>query len=491
MLRIDRMRRSTSTAIVVLCALFAFAVASGQERQGGRGGQNFQGRQGGQGGQNWQNRQGGQNFQGRQGGQGGQNWQNRQGGQNFQGRQGGPGGQNFQGRQGGQNWQNRQGGQNFQGRQGGQDGRNRRNGGQGGPGGPGAPGGSSSDRIAQAMTRDRFERLKQNPQWAEGVKARVGAERWAQWERGDFSSSASAADQAAAAAEGRPLDSNLTDEERAAAEALLRTGQVPDFRGGGDAYSLEAENEYYQQALAQRDEALVSATPLSVRAYSRFFVMKYDKNGDGMLQRPEWEDKIEGAQAIDLNGDWTLTDQEIMFYLMRFAKDRTIANPNPSPVVAPRVNAVVENAEEPLLIRTASAAPRLASREELDQERQQTTDEDLAEMSDEDFYKLMTEDNPAMESVDDAEILNVLLIDMDEKTGREFTPSPARMMDVPIWFLARDVNGDGQLTLLEFSPNLLPATIAQFGKLDSDADGLITADEVRQAAKAAKQDAQQ
>ena len=65
------------------------------------------------------------------------------------------------------------------------------------------------------------------------------------------------------------------------------------------------------------------------------------------------------------------------------------------------------------------------------------------------------------------------------------------MMDVPIWFLARDVNGDGQLTLLEFSPNLSPATIAQFGKLDSDADGLITADEVRQAAKAAKQDAQQ
>ena len=305
MLRIDRMRRSTSTAIVVLCALFAFAVASGQERQGGRGGQNFQGRQGSQ---NWQNRQGGQNFQGRQGGpggqnfqgrQGGQNWQNRQGGQNFQGRQGGPGGQNFQGRQGGQNWQNRQGGQNFQGRQGGQDGRNRRNGGQGGPGGPGAPGGFSPDRIAQAMTRDRFERLKQNPQWAEGVKAMVGAERWAQWERGDFSSSASAADQAAAAAEGRPLDSNLTDEERAAAEALLRTGQVPDFRGGGDAYSLEAENEYYQQALAQRDEALVSATPLSVRAYSRFFVMKYDKNGDGMLQRPEWEDKIEGAQAIE------------------------------------------------------------------------------------------------------------------------------------------------------------------------------------------------
>ena len=63
---------------------------------------------------------------------------------------------------------------------------------------------------------------------------------------------------------------------------------------------------------------------------------------------------------------------------------------------------------------------------------------------------------------------------------REFAPSANETAGIPRWFLARDANGDGQLTLREFSPSLSLESTAFFGRLDADGDGLITPDEVRE-----------
>ena len=389
----------------------------------------------------------GQQGQGR-GGQSGQNF----GGQRGQGR-GGQSGQNFGGRGG-------------QGR-GGQPGQNR-----------GGQGGFSPEQIIANMTQERFERVRNTP-FADRIKEQVGNDRWAQWERGDFSASVSAAEQAAAAAEGRSINSELTAEEREQAEAVLRSGTVPNF-SGAQPYSQEAENEYMQEALANRDDTLVPTAPVAIRFYCRYLLNKYDTNGDGKLEQKEWDGKIPGAQAIDLDGDWTLSDQEILFYLARYAKDRTIADPRP--LQPQRFNFVLAKDQQPTLIRTASAAPRLLSKEEADKERAEAPVR-LDDLSDEDFVKMLTEDNPALESVDDEEILDVLLTDMDGSSLREYAAAPEEVIGVPVWFLARDANGDGQLSLREFAPNLTAAAVAQFGKLDANADGLITAEEIRAATK--------
>ena len=324
------------------------------------------------------------------------------------------------------------------------------------------------------MTAERFERLRNTP-FAENIRNQVGGTVWAQWESGNFSSSASAAEQAAVAAEGRPLSNDMTEEEKAAAEALLTSGRVPNFNGGGAPYSIDSENQYYQEALANRDDTLVPALQSSLRYYYRYLMKKYDMNGNGILERREWENKISGAQAIDLDGDWDLTDQEVLFYLARYAKDRSIADPEPrkAPV---RANVVADDAEKPILIRPASAAPKRATDEELEEE----TSYDLADMSDDEFVAMMTENNPALESVEDEELLDVLLADMDESSVREYAAAPKDLVGTPVWFLSRDRNGDGQLSLVEFAPNLSPAGIAQFGKMDANHDGLITAEEVRQ-----------
>lgn len=439
-----RLVRVAAVAAVVLFAgfdaipchtSFTQKSAVAQERgrnNGGRGGQNWQQGQGNRGGQNWQ--------QG-QGNRGGQQWQQGQGNR---------GGQN------GRNGQNARNGQN----------------GRGGQGGQGGPGGISPEQIVANMTRERFERVRNMP-FADRIKEQVGNDRWAQWERGDFSASVSAAEQAAAAAEGRSLNTEMTAEEREQAEALLRTGTVPDFTGGKP-YSLEAENEYMQEALARRDDTLVPAVPVAIRFYCRYLFNKYDTNGDRKLEQKEWEDKIQGAQAIDLDGDWVLTDQEVLYYIARYARNRTLADPRP--LQPQRFNIMIANEEQPVLIRTASAAPRLLDKEEAEKERSEAPIE-LDELSDDEFVKMLTEDNPALESVDDEEVLDVLLTDMDESTFREYAAAPQELIGVPVWFLARDANGDGQLSLREFAPNLTPAAVAQFGKLDSNADGFITAEE--------------
>ncbi len=365
------------------------------------------------------------------------------------------------------------------GRQGDQRGR------QGAPNNRRGNGNWSPENIIANMTQEQFNRAKNSP-FASRLKEMVGEERWTQWENGNFSGEKSpeeAAAQAQAVADGKEIPPEMTDEEKLEAEALLRSGTVPQFNADGEPrYSIQTEEDYYRAAMARRDDALVSAVPLTLRFYTRYLFSKYDVNGDGILQRDEWEYRLEGAQAIDLNGDFDLTEQEVLFYLVRFAKDRTILNPNPPQYNRNRSNFVVGDQEKTVLIRPASAAPK-----KLDDEEAKTAllanDDGLvaAEMTEEEIKSELTEDNPALENVDDEELLDALLTDMDESSVREYAAPPQVLKGTPVWFLARDQNGDGQLTLREFAPTLSLAGVAQFGKLDADADGVITADEVRKA----------
>ncbi len=346
-------------------------------------------------------------------------------------------------------------------------------------------GNRSPEEIIANMNPDRFARLKNSPM-AQQLRERVGEVYWTKWENGDFSrepSAAEAAEQAQKAAEGslEEISSDLTDEERADAEARLRAGSVPVFNGEGvPHYSIETEEDYYRQAMARRADVLVDATPLALRYYVRYLTNKYDQNNDGVLQRSEWENKLERAQAVDLNGDWELSEQELLFYLTRFAKDRTIFNPNPVRANAQRTNFIVDEQDVEVLIQPASAAPKRLSKEDA-QEAQLANDgnNSLADMSEDDVRDVFNKDNPALESVDDDELLDVFLTEMDESSLREYAVSPIVVRGTPAWFLARDKNGDGQLTILEFTPDLTAQGLALFGKYDRDGDQMITAEEAR------------
>jgi len=69
------------------------------------------------------------------------------------------------------------------------------------------------------------------------------------------------------------------------------------------------------------------------------------------------------------------------------------------------------------------------------------------------------------------EELHHYMNDLQERSG-----NPANAL--PSWFYERDLNGDQQITLVEFSPELLDEELAEFTQLDVNADGLLTEKEL-------------
>lgn len=57
---------------------------------------------------------------------------------------------------------------------------------------------------------------------------------------------------------------------------------------------------------------------------------------------------------------------------------------------------------------------------------------------------------------------------------RFFVPDEALPAGLPEWFTARDADGDGQLTLSEYSPRAVPAEVREFSAWDADGDGVVT-----------------
>jgi hypothetical protein len=64
------------------------------------------------------------------------------------------------------------------------------------------------------------------------------------------------------------------------------------------------------------------------------------------------------------------------------------------------------------------------------------------------------------------------------RSGRFLTPTERLPKGLPAWFLAKDVRGNGQLTMAEFATEWTPEAAAEFNRYDLNHDGIITAAEV-------------
>ena len=70
------------------------------------------------------------------------------------------------------------------------------------------------------------------------------------------------------------------------------------------------------------------------------------------------------------------------------------------------------------------------------------------------------------------------------KPGRFLTARERLPKGLPDWFLEKDVNGDGQITMAEFTDNWTPEKLAEFARYDLNHDGIITAAECLKVEKA-------
>jgi len=174
--------------------------------------------------------------------------------------------------------------------------------------------------------------------------------------------------------------------------------------------------------------------PAKVLRYCQRLMHKYDADGDGRLSAREWGRMRGAPQRADFDADGLITVEEFSQHVTDYARQRNIRFVAP-PWLEPR--------QTPPLLQPVTPS-------EVPTQPRSTVES--------------RQDDPAAPG--------------DPSPRRKFYVSPKRLPGgLPNWFLAQDVDGDGQLNLAEFAPQPTPARLDQFARYDANGDGFVTAEE--------------
>ena len=167
---------------------------------------------------------------------------------------------------------------------------------------------------------------------------------------------------------------------------------------------------------------LEDVSPKVVR-YAERLVGQYDENQDGQLSEAEWQPFGESFRVSDLDRDGVITTDEVARRIAAYARRRTLHSmplsaPTPAEIAAASPTTAPSSATTNGSATAATAQARAAR--------------------------------------------------------RYFVPTTRMPSGLPEWFVERDLDGDGQLTLAEFAPGGRPEESLDFESFDENRDGVIT-----------------
>jgi Ca2+-binding EF-hand superfamily protein len=193
-------------------------------------------------------------------------------------------------------------------------------------------------------------------------------------------------------------------------------------------------------------------------SYVRGLVRQYDKNGDMMLQADEQKSLSGRAAGADLDKDGVITVDELVTTLSGSGPTATAAGTGSSPAAT----------------RADDSGDRDRSERGALGERRRGRDRDGSneEQSGRSRGAAATRVYTALGTATGAESGS------EKRRTYRFTPAAERMpTEVAATFKSRDVDGDGQVSMSEFSRSWSQRTVDDFRRYDLNNDGIITPQE--------------
>jgi hypothetical protein len=198
------------------------------------------------------------------------------------------------------------------------------------------------------------------------------------------------------------------------------------------------------------ESGLPDTIPPKVYRYAEALVRQYDRNRDGVLDAQEWQQMHGNPALADADRDGAITLEEMVLWIVKYGQNRRIRLAVPP--IGLGVDSQADEGEPPNpTVAAKPDAPAGAASSAADDGAP-----DLAELEE------------------------------SRRQAKFYVPSKRLPAGLPAWFLLRDEDGDGQLTLGEFAPKPTPADLRNFEQYDLNGDGLITPKECLRAVKSMK-----
>jgi len=184
----------------------------------------------------------------------------------------------------------------------------------------------------------------------------------------------------------------------------------------------------------------MAAVSTKLLRYAERIIQHYDKNGDGKLEAIEWQAMHGQPELADADHDGRITAREFAQYAANYGAGRAIRLSSSGGTLAD----------------TSGQTPGELGADGTPMPRGGVPGQ------------VNTPDGPARDPRRDLKFFAAL-------------PD-----GIPQWFVDRDTDGDGQLTLSEYSPKLLKAELDEFNRYDLNRDGVLTVPEFLRGGKATK-----